>query len=95
MEDIWQIADAPFAAQLILEGPTHYLDKVHVHLTELHPGAGYGGHADVHDVAIVLLSGSVTTSGRRVERHGVLYFPAGEMHDMKYRRLRRIFAALI
>jgi uncharacterized cupin superfamily protein len=83
MEDIRQIADGPFATQLVLEGPTHYLDKVHVHLTELRPGAGYAGHADVHDVAIVVLSGSVKTSDRRMERHGVLYFPAGEMHDMK------------
>ncbi len=30
-----------------------------------------------------LRAGSVRTSGRRVERNGVLYFPAGEMHDMK------------
>jgi len=82
-EDIQQIADVPFATQLVLEGPTHYLDKVHVHLTELQPGAGYASHADVHDVAIVVLSGSVRTSGHRVERNGVLYFPAGEMHDMK------------
>jgi mannose-6-phosphate isomerase-like protein (cupin superfamily) len=82
-EDIRQIGNAPFATQLVFEGPTHYLDKVHVHLTELHPGAGYASHADVHDVAIVVLSGSVKTSDRRMERHGVIYFPAGELHDMK------------
>jgi len=82
-EDIQQIGNAPFATQLMFEGPTHYLTKLQVHLTELQPGAGYASHADVHDVAIVLLSGSVETMGRRIERHGVVYFPAGEMHDMK------------
>jgi mannose-6-phosphate isomerase-like protein (cupin superfamily) len=82
-EDIRQIGNAPFATQLVFEGPTHYLTKLHVHLTELQPDAGYAAHADTHDVAIVLLSGSVETMGRRIERHGVVCFPACEMHDMK------------
>jgi uncharacterized cupin superfamily protein len=82
-EDIRQMADTPFATQLVLEGPTQYLGKVHAHLTELQPGAGYASHADVHDVAIVVLSGRVKANGRRMERHNVLYFPAGKMHDMK------------
>jgi mannose-6-phosphate isomerase-like protein (cupin superfamily) len=82
-KDMGQVANLPFATQFVLEGPTHYLDKLHVHLTELQPGAGYAIHADTHDVAIVLLSGSVETMGRRIERHGVVHFPAGEMHDMK------------
>src|SRR5438309_334029 len=84
-EDIRQIGNAPFATQLMFEGPTHYLTKLQVHLTELQPDAGYATHADTHDVAIVVLSGSVETMGRRIERHGVVYFPAGEMHDMKNR----------
>jgi uncharacterized cupin superfamily protein len=83
IEDIAPIADVPFATQLVLEGSTHYLNKLHVHLTELQPGAGYASHADAHDVAIVVLSGSVETMGRRFERHGVIYFPAREMHDIK------------
>src|SRR5207253_7895586 len=81
--DIAPIADVPFATQIVLEGSTHYLNKLHVHLTELQPGSGYASHADAHDVAIVVLSGSVETMGRRFERHGVIYFPAGEVHDMK------------
>jgi hypothetical protein len=52
-------------------------------LTELQAGAGYVKHADAHDVAIVVLSGSVETMGRRFGRRGVIYFPAREMHDMK------------
>jgi len=83
MEDIGQMAAAPFATQLVFEGSTHYLAKLHVHVTELQPGAGYASHADAHDVAIIALSGNVETTGRRIEPQGVIYFPAGEMHDMK------------
>jgi uncharacterized cupin superfamily protein len=82
-EPIRQIGNAPFTTQLVFEGPTHYLTKLHVHLTELQAGAGYVKHADAHDVAIVVLSGSVETMGRRFGRRGVIYFPAREMHDMK------------
>jgi uncharacterized cupin superfamily protein len=82
-EHIRQIGNAAFTSRLVFEGPTHYLRKLHVHLTELQPGAGYRAHADAHDVAIVVLSGTVTTNRRHTERHGVLYFPAGEVHDMR------------
>ena len=78
-----QVCNAPFTTKLAFEGPTHYLSKLHVHLTELQPNAGYAAHADAHDVAIVVLSGSVTANRHRMERHSVLYFPAGELHDMR------------
>jgi mannose-6-phosphate isomerase-like protein (cupin superfamily) len=83
MEDIGQFADAPFASQLVFEGPTNYLAKLRAHVTELQVGAGYAEHADPHDVAIVMLSGSVETMGRQIKQCGVAYFPAWEMHDMK------------
>jgi mannose-6-phosphate isomerase-like protein (cupin superfamily) len=82
-ECIGAIANRPFATQLVLEGPTHYLRKLHAHLTELQADAGYSSHTDAHDVAIVVLAGTVETMGRRVEPPGLVYFPAGEMHDMK------------
>jgi mannose-6-phosphate isomerase-like protein (cupin superfamily) len=82
-EHIRQIGNAAFTTRLVFEGPTHYLRKLHAHLTELEPNAGYAAHADTHDVAIVVLSGSVKTNRRHIERHGVLYFPAGEVHDMR------------
>jgi uncharacterized cupin superfamily protein len=82
MQRVRQNADSPFATQLVFEGPTHYLAKLHVHLTNLQPGAGYPIHVDAHDVAIVLLSGSVETMGRRIEGHGVVYFAAHETHDI-------------
>jgi uncharacterized cupin superfamily protein len=80
---ITRTTDVPFAAEVVLEGATHYLAKLHVHITELQPGAGYAHHADDHDVAIVVLSGMVETMGHRMEPHSVVYFPAHEMHDMK------------
>jgi mannose-6-phosphate isomerase-like protein (cupin superfamily) len=75
--------EVPFAAEVLFEGPTHYLAKLHAHITELQPGAGYAHHADDHDVAIAVLSGMVETMSHRMESHSVVYFPAREMHDMK------------
>jgi Protein involved in biosynthesis of mitomycin antibiotics/polyketide fumonisin len=73
-------ADHPF--HFLFEGPTHYLTKLQAHLTHLLPEEGYKAHADLHDVAIVTLSGSVRTAGRRLKPNNVIYFPAGELHGM-------------
>jgi len=99
-EDIWQIGNAPFATQLMFEGPTHYLTKLQVHLTELQAGAGYAKHADAHDVAIVVLSGSVKTSsppdetawrtlfsGRRSARHEKPGFRDGALSSFRISRV--------
>jgi len=72
-----------FAPRLLFEGPTAHLGKLHAHITELHPGAGYPPHADAYDVAIVVLSGQVETLGQRVEPFSAIYYSAGEMHGMK------------
>jgi mannose-6-phosphate isomerase-like protein (cupin superfamily) len=82
-EHLRQIGNAAFTTRLVFEGPTHYLTKLHIHLSELQPNAGYAAHADSHDVAILVLSGSVKINRRRMERHGVFYFPAGEVHDLR------------
>jgi mannose-6-phosphate isomerase-like protein (cupin superfamily) len=80
---IGQTTNVPLATEVVFEGPSHYLAKLHAHMTELQPGAGYARHADDHDVAIIVLSGIVETMGHRIEPHFVVYFPAREMHDMK------------
>jgi uncharacterized cupin superfamily protein len=80
---IGRTSNLPFATEVVCEGPTHYLAKLHAHMTELQPGAGYARHEDDHDVAIVVLSGIAETLGHRLEPHSLVYFPAGEMHDMK------------
>jgi mannose-6-phosphate isomerase-like protein (cupin superfamily) len=81
-EAIGAVPDDSFATKLLFEGPTHYLAKLHAHFTQVQPEAGYKAHADSHDVAIVTLSGSVQTAGRRLGQNNVIYFPAGEVHGM-------------
>ena len=78
-----QVAGGPFATKLLFEGPTHYLAKLHAHITELQPRGGYRAHTDSHDVAIVTLSGTILPAGQRVAEHHVIYFPAGETHGME------------
>ncbi len=72
-----------FAPRLLFEGPTAHLDKLHAHITQLQPGAGYPPHADSYDVAIVILTGRVETLGQTVNSPSVIYYAAGEAHGMK------------
>jgi len=67
----------------VLNGTTGCLGKLHAHLTQLAPGAGYEAHRDSHDVAIVVLDGTVETLGRKVGANSVVYIGAGEMHGMR------------
>ena len=66
----------------LLNSPTRYLRKLHCHLSVLEPGAGYSPHPDPYDVAILVLEGTLETLGRRVGRHGVVFYAAGETHGM-------------
>ena len=54
-----------FWTKPLLDGPTGCLGKLHAHATVLAPGAGYEPHVDAHDVAIVMLEGTIETLGRR------------------------------
>jgi len=67
----------------LFEGATRGLRKLHAHVSTLPPGAGYEPHADAYDVAIVVLEGEVETLGQRVAPHGVVFYPAGELHGMR------------
>jgi quercetin dioxygenase-like cupin family protein len=71
-----------FRAQLLFEGPTAKLRKLHCHVSTLLPGAGYSPHVDAHDVAIVVLEGEVETLGERAKPCSVIFYPAGESHGM-------------
>src|SRR5262249_14756342 len=77
------VSKTPFAAAKLLEGPTAYLYKLHSHLSVLQSRASYAPHTDWHDVAIVVLNGKVQTMERTVEPYGVIFYAAGEVHDMK------------
>jgi hypothetical protein len=62
---------------------TRYLRKLHCHVSTLSPGGGYPPHVDAYDVAILVLSGTVETLGRRVGPHGIIFYSAGEPHGMQ------------
>ena len=72
-----------FNAQLVFEGSSPYLRKLHCHKSTLIPGAGYEPHIDSHDVGIVVLEGEVELLGKRVGPHGVVFCPAGEPHGIR------------
>jgi quercetin dioxygenase-like cupin family protein len=73
----------PFTTQILFEHPTDYLGKLHAHVSNLQPEAGYPPHADDYDVAILVLRGKVETLDRVVEPLGVVFYAAGEIHGMK------------
>lgn len=64
-------------------GRTEYLEKLHMHVSVLEPGAGYEPHVDAYDVALVILEGVVETRGRRLGPGAVVYCAAGEPHGLR------------
>jgi mannose-6-phosphate isomerase-like protein (cupin superfamily) len=71
-----------FDTSLLFEGPTDLLQKLHVHASRVVEGGGYKKHRDQHDVAILLLEGSVRTLGRVVDAPAVLFHPARALHGL-------------
>ncbi len=69
--------------EVILEGKTDYLRKLHVHTTHINPDGGYEPHADSYDVAIVLMEGEIQTLNETLTAPAVVYCSAGELHGMK------------
>ena len=78
-----QTGSSGFSANTLLEGETSCLRRLHSHLTTLQPGAGYDPHVDAHDVAIVVLEGTLETLGEQVGRDSVVFYAAGESHGMR------------
>lgn len=72
-----------FESELLFEGPTRHLNKIHAHLSSVEPGAGYPAHADDYDVAIVLQKGKIRTLGKVVEAPAVLFHPTGTLHGLE------------
>ena len=75
--------DSAFQVQLLFEGPTDNLNRLHCHNSYLAPGGGYDEHFDSHDVAILVLEGEVDTLNERVGPNGVIFYRAGERHGMQ------------
>lgn len=72
-----------FSTRTLLEGETRSLRRLQSHLTTLQPGAGYDPHVDAHDVAIVVLEGTLETLGEQVGPNSVVFYAAGEAHGMR------------
>jgi uncharacterized RmlC-like cupin family protein len=76
-------ASKPMSMRPLFEHPTAYLEKLHAHVTDIQPGAGYPTHCDEHEVAIVVFSGTVETLGKTVGPGGLIYYAAGQPHGMR------------
>jgi uncharacterized cupin superfamily protein len=72
----------PRSMRVLFQGPTAYLGKLHAHVTDLKPGAGYAPHTDQYDVAILVFSGLVETLGQTIGPGGSIWYSAGEAHGM-------------
>jgi uncharacterized cupin superfamily protein len=72
-----------FSPNRVLDGETRCLRHLHSHVTTLQPDAGYAPHVDAHDVAIVVLQGTVETLGEQVGPDSVIFYAAGESHGMR------------
>lgn len=70
------------STQLLFEGKTRYLHKLHCHLTKLKPNAGYDPHVDDHDVVILVTEGSVKVEDKIIEKNGVIIHPGGVEHGI-------------
>lgn len=74
--------DAGFRAVTIFEGFTTHLDRLHCHLSVMEPGAGFEAHYDAHDVALVLLAGSLVTLGTKVVAPAIVFTSGGYLHGL-------------
>ena len=72
----------PFDARLLFEQETAFLSKLHSHISDLQPDAGYDPHLDDYDVAIILLSGQIATANETLNAPAVAFFPENELHGM-------------
>jgi mannose-6-phosphate isomerase-like protein (cupin superfamily) len=69
------------ATQIFLQR-TDCLHALQCHTSVVQPGGGYASHADAHDVVIITLRGTIACLGEQVGPFSVLFFPAGQSHDM-------------
>lgn len=72
-----------FHSQLLFEGPTRHLRKLHAHMSWVEPGAGYAAHVDDYNVAIVLIQGTLETLGKTIEAPALLFHPKGSEHGLR------------
>ena len=72
-----------FDSQLLVEGPTTCLEKLHAHASKMAPGAGNAPHTHRYETALVVLEGEIETLGGRVRPYGVVYYAGGVPHGIR------------
>ena len=75
-------SEKKFSTKLVFQQATDSLNALQCHTSVVLPGGGYASHTDAHDVAIVMLEGQIEVLGEQVRPNSVLFFPAGQSHDM-------------
>ncbi|HAV12299.1 MAG TPA: hypothetical protein DCX06_02220, partial [Opitutae bacterium] len=75
-------SDPPYKTERILFGATSQMNAIEAHSSTLLPGGGYDMHADDHDIAIIVLEGTVETTGRTINTGELIWHPANHEHDM-------------
>lgn len=73
----------PRRVVVLHDAPSTWLARLHCHATWLQAGAGYPEHRDPHDLAIVLLEGTIEVRGRQMHAPALVFCPAGTPHDMR------------
>jgi quercetin dioxygenase-like cupin family protein len=71
-----------FTTTPLFRFPTRHLRELECHVSTVAGGAGYSTHQDNHDVAILLLDGTVTVGDRLLEAPAVCFVPTGVPHDV-------------
>jgi quercetin dioxygenase-like cupin family protein len=73
----------PSAKEVVLDGPTALLSRLHVHVTRLDPGGESPEHVDEHDVVLLTLEGSIETLEQEVAPESLVFLPAFKPHSMR------------
>ena len=74
---------AAFDYQLLVEGPTTCLERLHSHTSRLAAGAENPPHSHSYETAMVVLEGEIETLGQRVRRHGLVFYAGGTPHGIR------------
>ncbi len=77
-----ELRDRSRAARVIAAGTTQSLSKLQIHVSEMLPGRFGPMHVDAYDVVFVVLEGQVQTLDQIVSPGQVVFYPAGEPHQL-------------
>lgn len=71
-----------FYTNLIFEGLTGHLQKLHCHTSALYSGAGHSIHGNSCDIAIIVIEGEIEALDQLVKPYSIIFYAAGEQHKI-------------